>query len=121
MEAMKRAGGLGLVAAVAIAVTFPALAKDYLLTGVKPDKLVLIDAAARKVEKTLTIPDAAPGPATITPSPDGKIAYVLVNRWESVSGIDLDSGKQVFRANFSGGGRRIKGCLLYTSPSPRDS
>ena len=31
----------------------PGLAKDYLLTGAKPDKLVLVDPAARKVEKSL--------------------------------------------------------------------
>lgn len=83
-------------------------AKDYLLTGVKPDKLVLIDAAAREVERVYDIPEAGPGPVTITPSPDGKIAYVLANRWESVSGIDLDSGEQVFRADLSGGEERVK-------------
>jgi len=40
---------------------------------------------------------------------DGKIAYVLTNRFESFVGIDLDSGKQVFRANFSTPQRRVKG------------
>lgn len=86
----------------------PVQAKDYLLTGVKPDKLVLVDPAARKVERFYTIPEAAPGPVTITPSPDGKIAYMMVNRWESISGIDLDSGKEVFRADLSGGDERAK-------------
>ena len=47
-------------------------AKDYLLTGVKPDKLVLVDPEARKVERVYDIPNAAPGPVTITPSPDGR-------------------------------------------------
>ncbi|MDJ0896405.1 MAG: quinohemoprotein amine dehydrogenase subunit beta [Alphaproteobacteria bacterium] len=83
-------------------------AKDFLLTGVKPDKLVVVDPAARKVHKTHTIPNAAPGPVTITPSPDGKIAYVIVNRWESVSGIDLDSGEEVFRADLSSETERSK-------------
>ena len=85
-----------------------AQAKDYLLTGVKPDKLVLVDPAARKVERVYTIPDAGPAPITITPSPDGKVAYVMVNRWESVSGIDLGSGDEVFRADLSGGDERVK-------------
>ncbi len=48
----------------------PGLAKDYLLTGAKPDKLVLVDPAARKVEKTCEVPDAGTGLLTIVPSPD---------------------------------------------------
>jgi quinohemoprotein amine dehydrogenase beta subunit len=120
MEAMKRASGLSLVAALAIALTFPASAKDYLLTGVKPDKLVVIDAAARKVEKTHTIPGGAPGPVTVTPSPDGKIAYLLVNRWESISGIDLDSGEEVFRAELSSADERVK-CMFGMDVSPDGS
>ena len=83
-------------------------AKDYLLTGVKPDKLVLVDPAARKVERVYDIPEAGPGPVTIAPSPDGKVAYVLANRWESISGIDLESGEEVFRADLSGGDERVK-------------
>ena len=43
----------------------PVAAKDFLLAGVKPDKLVLVDAAARKVERTYTLRDGAPGPAFI--------------------------------------------------------
>jgi quinohemoprotein amine dehydrogenase beta subunit len=82
--------------------------KDYIITGVKPNKLVVIDAKARKVVNTFAIPKAAPGPATIAVSPDGKVAYVVVNRWESVSGIDLETGKQVFRADLSGGDERVK-------------
>ena len=79
----------------------PAVAKDYLLAGLKPDKLVLVDPAARKVERTYTLRDGAPGPAMIVPSPDGRVAYVIVNRSESISGIDLDSGQEVFRADLS--------------------
>ena len=72
-----------------------AAAKEYILTGLKPNKLVLVDAKARKLERTYEVPDAGPGLLTITPAPDGSRAYALVNRWESVSGIDLDSGKQL--------------------------
>jgi quinohemoprotein amine dehydrogenase beta subunit len=86
----------------------PSLAKDYLLTGAKPDKLVVVDPEARKVEKTCTVPDAGTGLLTITPSPDANTAYVIVNHWESVSGIDLDTCEQVFRADFSAGDERVK-------------
>ncbi len=84
-----------------------ATAKEYLLTGTHPNNLILVDPAARKVERVYPIP--GPGyPLTIAPSPDGKIAYVITNRWESVSGIDLDTGKEVFRADFSSADMRVK-------------
>lgn len=86
----------------------PGLAKDYLLTGAKPDKLVIVDPAARKVEKSCEVPDAGTGVLTITPSPDASTAYVIVNHWESVAGIDLDSCEQVFRADLSSGDERVK-------------
>lgn len=86
----------------------PGLAKDYLLTGAKPDKLVMVDPAARKVEKACTVPDAGTGLLTITPAPDASTAYVIVNHWESVAGIDLDSCEQVFRADLSSGDERVK-------------
>jgi len=98
----------------------PLAAKDFLLAGVKPDKLVLVDAAARKVERTYTLRDGAPGPAVIVPSPDGKIAYVGVNRWESVVGIDLDSGQEVFRADFSTPTERVKAIAADISPDGKE-
>jgi quinohemoprotein amine dehydrogenase beta subunit len=88
--------------------TSSAEAKDYLLSAVKPDLLVVVDPAARNVAKTCTMPEAGTGASTITPSPDGKVAYVIINRWESVTGIDLDSCKQVFRADLSSGDERVK-------------
>lgn len=104
----RRALWAGVTMAMAIAAS-GASAKDYLLTSLHSNSLVLIDAKARKVEKTYPLP-SAPGntPATVVPSPDGKIAYVLHNRWETVSGIDLDSGKEVFRADLSQKGLRAK-------------
>ncbi|MDD3674096.1 MULTISPECIES: quinohemoprotein amine dehydrogenase subunit beta [Thauera] len=78
-------------------------AKDYLVTAVRPNKLVVVDAEARQVVKTHEIPNTAPGNsvAGIAVSRDGKVAYAIHNRWESVSGIDLDTGKEVFRAELS--------------------
>jgi quinohemoprotein amine dehydrogenase beta subunit len=102
-----------------------ATARDYLLAGVKPDQLVLVDAAARKVERSYKIPDCAPGPGGIVPSPDGKVAYVVANRWESVSGIDLESGREIFRADFStlgaqGRGERVKAIAADVTPDGRE-
>ena len=105
---MKRTGSLAAALLLALLWAGQSVAKDFLLTAVKPDKLVLVDAAAREVARTYDIPDAGPGAVTITPSPDGKIAYAIVNRWESITGIDLDSGEQVFRAELSSPEERVK-------------
>lgn len=107
--------GVGLLAAV------PASAKEYLVTGVKPNGLVVIDPAARKVDKIHRIPGAGVAPGTIVPSPDGKIAYVVTNHLESVSGIDLESGKEVFRADFSSGAQRVKAMFaMDVSPDGKE-
>jgi quinohemoprotein amine dehydrogenase beta subunit len=99
----------------------PGLAKDYLLTGAKPDQLVLVDPAAHKVEKSCQVPDAGTGLLTIVPSPDARTAYVITNHWESVSGIDLDSCEQVFRADFSSGDERVKAPFgMDISPDGRE-
>ncbi len=107
--------GVGLLAAA------PAFAKEYLVTGVKPNGLVVIDPAARKVEKIHRIPGGGVAPGTIVPSPDGKIAYVVTNHLDSVSGIDLDSGKEVFRADFSSGTERVKAMFgMDVSPDGKE-
>jgi quinohemoprotein amine dehydrogenase beta subunit len=106
---------------VAVGWSADVAAKEYLLTGAKPDQLFLIDPAARTVERAYTIPDAAPGPLTIAAAPDGKVAYAIVNRWESVSGIDLDTGKEVFRADFSIGDMRVKAMFgMEISPDGKE-
>lgn len=110
MKKFLAGAAIALTASVFVLAGSPAEvgAKEFLVTGAKPDKLLVIDAKAREVVKTHTIPNAAPGLLTVTPSPDGKTAYAIVNGWESVSGIDLDSGKEVFRADFSKKGVRSK-------------
>jgi quinohemoprotein amine dehydrogenase beta subunit len=120
--AMIREIGAGLIlTAAGLLTTAPAIAKDYLLTGSKPDKLVLIDPAARQVEKTCTVPDAGTGLLTIAPSPDASTAYTITNHWESVSGIDLDTCEQVFRADFSSGDERVKATFaMDVSPDGKE-
>src|SRR5215470_9660606 len=108
-----------LLAAVALAT--PALAaKDYLLAGQKPDKLVLVDVGGRKIERSYTLRDGAPGPVMIVPSPDGRVAYVIVNRSESLCGIDLDTGQEVFRADFSKPPERVKAFAAEISPDGKE-
>src|SRR5262249_28463143 len=71
----------------------------------------------RAIKSEFRIPGAGDSLGAIVPSPDGRIAYVLVNKMESISGIDLDTGKEVFRANLSAPGERIK-CLFAFDVTP---
>lgn len=97
-----------IAAALAAGCGKPVAARDYILTGAKPDKLYVIDAAARQVKSEFRIPDANGIVATIVPSPDGRIAYVLTNRMESIVGISLADGKVVFRADLSSPAEQVK-------------
>ena len=90
---------------------------DYIVTGSKPDRLFVIDATARKVVRDFKIPGANDFVGTLVPSPDGRVVYVLVNKMESISGIDLDTGKQVFRADLSSPGERVK-CIFAFDVTP---
>jgi quinohemoprotein amine dehydrogenase beta subunit len=98
---------------IALLLTFCAVsaaAKDYLVVASRPNRLHVIDLAARQVVNTFVIPgNGAAG--TITLPKDGKTAYVLTNRNESIAGIDLETGKQVFRADMSEPGVRVKSML----------
>lgn len=94
-----------------------ALAGDFLLTVTRPNSLHLIDLAARKLVRTYPLPGDGV-PSTISVPVDGKVAYVLTNRNESVVGIDLDSGQQVFRADMSTPELRVKS--MYGMTVTRD-
>lgn len=86
---------------------FSAAARDYLVVASRPNRLHVIDLAARRVANTFEIPGKGVA-STITLPKDGKVAYVLTNRNESVVGIELESGRQVFRADMSEPGVRVK-------------
>lgn len=81
--------------------------RDYIVTGAKPNLLFVVDPEARKVVHRYVIPGDGP-PFTIAASPDGKRAYVLTDHMNSISGIDLDTGKQVFRAELSSAGELVR-------------
>ena len=96
------------VALCCVAASASALASEYLLTVTRPNNLHILDPVKREVVRSIVIPgDGVPG--AISVPKDGKIAYVLTNRFESIVGIDLETGKQIFRANFSTPKRRVKG------------
>lgn len=81
--------------------------KEYLVTANKPNSIHLIDAETGKMVHSFPIPgDGAPG--TISVSPDGDVAYVITNHMETISGINLDTGEQVFRADASYDNVRVK-------------
>lgn len=98
------------VAALLASLAAAAAAKDYIVTACRPGTLVVIDAQERKVVHAHPLPNGSKshGPGAIVISPDGKVAYVLHNHWETVSGIDIDSGQEVFRAELSAGSVRGK-------------
>ncbi len=108
---------IAILALASIAAVSAAPKRDYILTAAKPDKLFVIDPATRSIRSEFRIPAANDFLGAIVPSPDGHIAYVLVNKMESISGIDLDSGKEVFRANLSSPGERVK-CLFAFDVTP---
>ncbi len=119
---------VAVVAMPALIATAPrAAAKEYILVGTKPNVLALVDPAARKIVRQFEIPGEG-SPYTIDSSPDGKIGYVLSEHWGAISGIDLDSGKEVFRATLSSGDERVRavggfavsrdGSELYVQESP---
>ena len=98
----------------------PLAAGDFILTTTKPNQLHLVDAKARSTVRSIAIPGAG-SPVAVVPSPDGRIAYVLTNHLGSISGIDLDSGSEVFRADFDEPGKRIKGMFaMDISPDGRE-
>ena len=58
-------GRLSITLLAALFATGQVFAKEYLLTGHKPDQIAMIDTAARKVERSFTVPDAGTGISTL--------------------------------------------------------
>ncbi len=87
----------------------PALARDYILAPIRPDKLVVVDAEAMAIETVITLEDAGPMPQLPVVSKDGSRAFVLMNGQESIAEVDLHSGKTLKRIDMSDGTTRVKG------------
>ena len=72
---------------------FSAAAKDYLVVASRPNRLHVIDLAARRVANTFEIP--GPGVAsTITVPKDGKVAYTWISEDPKVK-PDVNEVRQV--------------------------
>jgi len=85
-----------------------ARAGDLLVTAAKPDALFVIDAATRSVRTEHHIAGAEGQIFTILMSPDQRTAYLLVDKMERIVGVDLASGREVFRADLSTPVERVK-------------
>jgi quinohemoprotein amine dehydrogenase beta subunit len=93
------AAGLTALALVAMPPA-PAEARDLLVTAARPANLYVFDAAERELVSDCAL-DVNITPGVIAMSPDGRIAYVLVNRWQDVIGVDIMSCEPVFMARQS--------------------
>jgi len=91
-----------------------ARAGDLIVTGSKPDRLFIIDAATRTVRAEHHIAGANGLVSVILISPDQKTAYVLVDGMGRVVGLDLKTGREVFRADLSTPGERVKSFFSLT-------
>ena len=94
-----------------------AAAGDLIITGAKPDRLFVIDATTRTVRAEHHIPGTNGMVSVILISPDQKIAYILVDGLERVVGIELATGREVFRADLSTPEERIK-CFMSMTLTP---
>lgn len=101
--------------------------KEYLLTASRPNQLHVIDVDTNKLVRSCDIPGIF-GSNSIVSSPDGRVAYVLSNKWEDVYGFDITNCDMVFSAKQSYGNVQIKSMIslavsadgkeLYTVQNP---
>lgn len=89
-----------ILAAALAASAAPALAGDLLVTIARPDNLYVFDAASRALVKDCPL-GVNSMPGVLHMSPDGTIAYALVNRWQDVIGVNIDTCERVFYARQS--------------------
>lgn len=99
---------LSLLATTA-AMALPATAADFLLTPVRPNRLVVVDAQKMAIEKVITLDaDAGPTPAVPVVDAAGRYAYVTMKKTESIAKVDLATGATVARIDMSTEKERVK-------------
>ena len=81
--------------------------RDYLVTVSRPNILNVIDLHDNTLVRQCELPGLA-APGTLVMSPDGNIAYTLVDAFGDVFGIALDSCELVFSTEQSQGDVRVK-------------
>jgi quinohemoprotein amine dehydrogenase beta subunit len=80
---------------------------DMLVVSNRPNNLHLVDLAARRVERTCTMPAAA-APGTIAMSPDNSVAYIIGRAMGEIWGFRLADCALVFSAVESQGNERVR-------------
>ncbi|WP_286239226.1 quinohemoprotein amine dehydrogenase subunit beta [Neptuniibacter halophilus] len=100
---------------------------EYLLTVTRPNQLHVIDTKTDKVLRSCDVPGIF-GNGGVAPSPDGKIAYVMTNKWEDVVGFDISNCEIVFSMKQSSPTEQVKSMIsmavsadgkeLYTVQNP---
>lgn len=92
-----------LTAAVMMAAgALPAFAGDLLLTVARPANMYVFDADSRELVRDCALQSNAI-PGVIAMSPDNAVAYILVNNWQDVIGVEVATCDTVFMARQSDG------------------
>lgn len=78
----------------------PVSAKDLIVTTAKDGHMHIFDPAARALVRSCAL-GVETMPGVVVMSPDSSIAYLLVNRWEDIVGIDMETCERVFYAKGS--------------------
>ncbi|HEX9646802.1 MAG TPA: quinohemoprotein amine dehydrogenase subunit beta [Alphaproteobacteria bacterium] len=110
MNRLLRAASIALLAGAGLAALAAtgALAKEYVIAVNKPNNLHVIDADARKVVNSCTLPGRG-SPVAIATSPvDPAVAFVETNGWGEVVGVNIDSCEVFFHAVLSQGTVRAR-------------
>ncbi|MCV6598739.1 MAG: quinohemoprotein amine dehydrogenase subunit beta [Mangrovicoccus sp.] len=89
-------------AALVLTTALPAAAGDLLVTIAKPSNLYVFDAESRELKVDCDLGENI-APGVIAMSPDGSIAYALINRWQDVVGVNIETCEKVFEARQSKG------------------
>lgn len=79
--------------------------RDYLLAPHRPNLLAVVDAKAREVVRVHELSGVPP--FTLVPSENAEVAYVVVDHNRRVTGVDIATGAEVFRADLSTGAERV--------------
>jgi quinohemoprotein amine dehydrogenase beta subunit len=79
--------------------------RDYLLAPHRPNLLAVVDAKDREVVRVHELSGSPP--ITLVPTRDGTLAYVAVDRSRRITGVDIDTGDEVFRADLGEGAERV--------------
>jgi quinohemoprotein amine dehydrogenase beta subunit len=95
-------------------------AHEYLLTVARPHHLHVVDMATNTLARSCELP-ARMGPGLMAPAPDGRTAYVLMDGWENIYGVDIATCKVVFTARQSHDDIRVKSfASLAVSPDGQE-